>query len=192
VAPPFTAALGADGRRPRIYPLPEGPIDGARAAVSGAPLPAGTGARIVSWDGETGAFRSRPPRQARRVTGIAVTEPGGLPSLDPWEVAYRPVPGAARHRLVVLARGNPDVRDLDPGAGRKGAGFAVARVSPEFVRSMRRLYSGPTFGGPVYWWIEARDAGGALMAVSRARIWPEEDPVGQGPPYAPGRAASPW
>jgi hypothetical protein len=39
---------------------------------------------------------------------------------------------------------------------------------------MRRLYSGPTFGGPVYWWIEARDAGGALMAVSRARVWPEE------------------
>jgi hypothetical protein len=174
VAPPFAAALGADGRRPRTYPLPEGPIDGARAAFFGTPEPAGAGARIVSWDGEAEAFRSRPPRKARRVARIAVTEPGGLPSLGPWEVGYRPVPGAARHRLVVLARGNPDVRELEPGAGRQAAGLAVARVSPEFVRSMRRLYSGPTFGGPVYWWIEARDAGGALVGVSPARAWPEE------------------
>ena len=174
VAPPFDEALGADTRRPRIYPLPEGPIDGARAAFFDAPESAGAGARIVSWDGEAEAFRSRPPRKARRVAGIAVTEPGWLPSLGPWEVGYRPVPGAARHRLVVLARGNPDVRELEPAAGRQTADLAVARVSPEFVRSMRRLYSGPTFGGPVYWWIEARDAGGALMAVSRARVWPEE------------------
>lgn len=166
VEPPFAPAGAV---RARIYPLPEGPTNGARAALAGALGPGG--ARFVAWDGEAGVFRARSARVAR----IAVAEPGAEPSLGPWEVSYRPVPGAARHRLVVLTRGNPDVIELRPSGGpggRMGSGVAVAQVSAEFVRSMRRLYAGPTFGGPVYWWIEARDARGALLAVSRAQVWP--------------------
>jgi hypothetical protein len=76
-----------------------------------------------------------------------------------WTVRYRSWPGAERYRLVVLTRGNPTVVE---GTGR------VVEVPETFVRSMRHLYS-----GPVFWWVEARGAGGELLVVSAARVLPE-------------------
>lgn len=169
VEPPF-AATGVP--RAKVYPLPEGLTHGARAAFGAAPGTTRPRPRFLVWDGEAGIFRRQPGRVARRVAHIAVAEAGAEPTRGPWEVSFLPVPGAARHRLVVLARGNPAELELAPAAGP--AGVAVAQVPEEFVRSMRRLYSGPSFGGPIFWWIEARDAQGALLAVSPAREWPQE------------------
>lgn len=166
----------SDSQRPpfrstglRAWPLPD---PGAVAPLSAA-LPH---ALALAWDDDTGRFHeARPPGPGLRE--LAASGPGrALPppssgaaadeleperTSDAREVAYRALPGASLHRLVVLAEGNPSVTVLT----RDGtAGVREAELPAPFVRSMWRLY-----GSPVLWWVEAVDAEGRRLAASRVR-----------------------
>jgi hypothetical protein len=73
-----------------------------------------------------------------------------------------PVSGATGYRLLIVAEGNSTVATLQPDAAR---GVPPARFPREFVESMDRLYD----GGEMFWWVEARDSNGGLLAASALR-----------------------
>jgi len=142
VHPPFARAAVP------VYPLP--PLEGVELLpiLRGAP-----GSRIDAWDAQLRTIRpaSLPP---------AGPKPTELPVVGD---AVQVPPGAyARFRLIVLSRGNPAVFELGPEAVQDG----VLRVPfpQEFCQTMERLY-----GGEMFWWIEARDAAGAVSGFTAMR-----------------------
>lgn len=171
---PFvTAEEVSDGASRRlVYPLPEGVDISARAAFRAA----GVAVKALTWEAEPVAFRPTeavlPP--VGEITAVLQPQTAAGPSAA-QRVASRPFPGATRHRLVVLSRGNPTLVELAPavGASPTGDGARVEAAAPQaFIRSMRQLYSGPVHGGPIWWWVEGRDETGELLAVSPAKVWP--------------------
>lgn len=131
-----------------VYPLP--PLEGVELLpiLRGAP-----GSRIDAWDAKLRTIRPAPLPPAG-------PEPTELPVLGG---AVQVPPGThARFRLIVLSRGNPAVVELGPEAVQGG----VLRVPfpEEFCQTMDRLY-----GGAMFWWIEARDAAGAVSGFTRLR-----------------------
>jgi len=155
LGPPFVAADAAVTRP--VYPLPAGGTASAAAAFAAA----GTPASGLAWDEGEETFRPFPPTVVSDAVAAELTAGAG-------RVTARPVTGAARHRLVVLTRGNPTLIDLAP--GRDGRLEAAAPWI--FIRSMRRLYGGVDEADPVWWWVEATGPAGQLLAVSPARAWP--------------------
>jgi hypothetical protein len=151
--PPFVVGAGAAARGVLVYPLPEGPVEGAVAAFRAS----GREVTLAAWEEGAGKFRVLGDGAGRGLLGRGTAryeeDFGG------GQVRYEPWPGAERFRLVVLTRGNPTVVE---GTGR------VVEVPETFVRSMRHLYS-----GPVFWWVEAWGAEGELLAVSAARVLPD-------------------
>ena len=66
-------------------------------------------------------------------------------------------PGAGRRfRLIVLARGNPNVAEIAATPGPDGT--SRVDLPRAFLLAMDRLY-----GGDFYWWIESRDDRGQLL-----------------------------
>lgn len=155
VNPPFVQA-GVP-----VYPLP--PLRGA------ALLPvvmADRHAVIFEWDGAASRFRRVEPPSALEGSPAEITILGPRDGavLDSRQLRIEFLPGGFQHvRLVVVARGNATVtrpeRVLDRGE------VVTLAMPAEFVTSMARLYK----GGELYWWVEARDGGGALIGVSRMR-----------------------
>ena len=158
VHPPFVAAAIP------VYPLP--PLQGLELlpVFRGAP-----GSRIDAWDAHLREIRRIAPPSAGAL-------PAELPVIGPPEgatvdtahdlVTVAVASGAggayARLRLIVVSRGNPAVIDLGPEA--VAGGILRAPFPDDFCRTMDRLY-----GGEQLWWIEARDAAGALSAFTPLR-----------------------
>ena len=138
VHPPFAQAAVS------VYPLP--PLQGVELLpiLRGAP-----GSRIEAWDAQL--------RTIRPVTPPAGPEPAELPVVGD---AVQVPPGAfARFRLIVLSRGNPAVVEI--GAEAVQGGVLRVPFPEEFCQTMDRLY-----GGEMFWWIEARDAAGAVSGFT--------------------------
>ena len=161
----------------RVYPLPEGPTDGAPGGAPRGLRPVAPAASLSSPGTPPAAASGR--RRRSRPAGASSASPppraachaAARPAAaDRWAVSFVSVAGAGSYRLVVLTRGNPAVVDVPPppSAGQR----QLVDLPADFIRSMRHLYAGPRFGGPVYWWIEARDPAGRLLAVSPARALP--------------------
>ena len=163
LGPPFVPAAVAPASP--TYPLPPSPRPGgAAASASAAFAAAAVPARVLTWDGDAGAFRSSTPVSAPADVMAELTAGG-------TRVTARPAPGAARHRLLVLTRGNPTVVDLAPAPG----GRLEVAAPLAFIRSMTRLYGDSDSDGDkgrTWWWVEATGPGGELVAVSPAREWP--------------------
>jgi hypothetical protein len=132
-----------------VFPLP--PLAGAEL------LPvvlAGPENGVYEWDAPSGTVRPAPvPEGGGGLREIAATGPA--PGALEIELG---APGTDRLRLVVVTPGNAMVTDFPPGTVRTS-------LPAEFVRSMARLYP----GGEGFWWVEARDAAGALTGFSRMR-----------------------
>lgn len=143
VHPPFA------GESVDVFPLP--PLAGAELAPV---VLAGPENGVYEWDAPSGTVR--PARVPTPGPGFREIPAAG-PATGTLEVDLR-APGSDRLRLVVVTPGNAMVTDLPPGARR-------AALPEEFVRSMARLYP----GGEGFWWVEARDAAGALTGFSRMR-----------------------
>ncbi|HYU33891.1 MAG TPA: hypothetical protein VEW48_17195 [Thermoanaerobaculia bacterium] len=147
VHPPFVQAAIP------VYPLP--PLHGLELLpiLRGAP-----GSRIDEWDTQQEQIRPVAPLPAGE-------EPVELPVIESPAgfVQVRVRPGTdVRYRLIVLARGNPTVEDLGP--GEVEGGILRAALPAEFCQTMDRLY-----GGEMFWWVEARDAAGAVSGYTRLR-----------------------
>jgi hypothetical protein len=142
VHPPFVQAAVP------VYPLP--PLEGVELLpiLRGAPA-----SRIEVWDGQS--------RTIQPASLPAGAEPMELPVAG-TTVQIPPGVAFARFRLIVLARGNPAVVELGPEAVQGGA--LRVPFPAEFCQTMRRLY-----GGEMFWWIEARDAAGAVAGFTRMR-----------------------
>jgi len=155
VHPPFVEAAVS------VFPLP--PLQGVELLpiVRGAP-----GSRIDAWDAQHREIRPAivAPNGAEPVE-LAVLGPPAGAAIDPSHetVRVQVPPGVhARFRLIVVTRGNPAVVDLPPGAVK---GEILRAPFPEdFCRTMDRLY-----GGEMFWWIEARDAAGAVSGFTKLR-----------------------
>jgi hypothetical protein len=147
VHPPFSRAATP------VYPLP--PLHD----VELLPLRRGApGSRIEEWDAQRHTVRPAPlpPLQPE---SAELTVLGS--STEAVQVAVPP--GVhARFRLIVLARGNPAVVELGPEAVQ--GGILRAPFPAEFCQTMERLY-----GGEMFWWIEARDAAGAVSGFTAMR-----------------------
>lgn len=147
VHPPFLRAAVP------VYPLP--PLEGIELLpiLRGAP-----GSRIDAWDAQ------------RREIHPAVLPPAGAAPAELSVIGDTVAvpPGVhARFRLIVLSRGNPAVIEIGPielGPEAVQEGILRPPFPEEFRRTMERLYGGETF-----WWIEARDAAGAVSGFTRLR-----------------------
>lgn len=153
VHPPFTR------QRISLYPLP--PL----AGVELLPVTLGEPASpIYEWEG--GSLRRFVPPSAPALPEFQVLRPapdaGVRPGRDLAEVAVPPG-GHARFRLIVVSRINGAVFDLDAGALR--GGVLRADLPQEMLATSDRLYGRSGH----YWWIEARDAAGAVSGFSRMR-----------------------
>lgn len=138
-----------------VYPLP-------RFADSGlAPLLARGDGTLVRAGVRAGA--------GARLEAVALPIPSVPPvpgltvrrAADAGELAFRVhgLPAGSRARAVIVARGHPD---LTP-ARDSGEGEALVRLPKAVVETMGRLWR-----GPIYWWVEARDTTGAIVAASAA------------------------
>lgn len=141
VHPPFVRAVVP------VYPLP--PLNGVELLpiLRGAP-----GSRIDAWDAEH--------REIRPVVGPPAGEEP--PELAVIGDAVQVPPGASRFRLIVLTRGNPAAVEI--GAEAVQGGILRPPFPEEFCQTMERLYGGETF-----WWIEARNAAGAVSGITAMR-----------------------
>jgi len=147
VHPPFVQAAVP------VYPLP--PLHGPELLpiLRGAP-----GSRVDEWDPQLEQLHPVAPPPAGQ--DPAELEVIGSP---PGPIQVRVRPGTdARFRLIVVARGNPTVEDLGP--GKVEGGILRAELPAEFCQTMDRLY-----GGEMFWWVEARDAAGAVSGYTRLR-----------------------
>jgi hypothetical protein len=144
-----------------VYPLP--PLRGAQLlpVIRGAPE-----SGVFEWDAVAGKIRKVTPRSPGPLPAeLRVVAPPDGARIDPEggsvSVALRPRSGE-RARLIVVSRGNAIVVELDS-AGRHG-GILTAGLPAELLRTMDRLY-----GGEHYWWIEVREADGAVAGFTRIR-----------------------
>jgi len=155
VHPPFAQAAV------EVYPLP--PLQGTELLplLRGAP-----GSRIDVWDaGSRTLHPAALPPAGPEPPELAVLgpEPGAAVDLARETVQVAVPDGAHRRfRLIVSTRGNPAVVELGPEAVQGGT--LRASFPASFCRSMDRLY-----GGQMFWWIEARDAAGAVSGFTRMR-----------------------
>jgi hypothetical protein len=138
-----------------VYPLPPRGDDEWWPVAAGGPR-----AGLYTWDAAAG--RLRPPAApavepvrlaARALSPRTIT----FDPLTPDPVGVAPPGEPLRYRLLLAARGNPTVVDLGAAEG----GRVRVPLPAEFLSTMERLY-----GGTTYWWVEGRDAAGALRAAS--------------------------
>ncbi len=151
VHPPFVRA------RIPLYPLP--PLAGPELlpVVLGA-----AGGPVYEW--QNGTLRRFVPPPALPEFDILRPSEGAAvkPGRDAAEVAIPPG-NHVRFRLILVTRINGAVFDLDAGAVRRG----VLRASfpEEILTTSDRLYGRDDH----FWWIEARNAAGAVSGFSRMR-----------------------
>jgi len=142
-----------------LYPLP--PLAGAELLPVALGEPASP---IYEW--EEGSLRRFVPPSAISLPEFRVLRPapdaGVEPGRDHTEVAVPPG-DHARFRLIVVSRINGAVFDLDAGALR--GGVLRADLPQEMLATSDHLYGRSAH----YWWIEARNAGGAVSGFSRMR-----------------------
>jgi hypothetical protein len=152
VHPPFGTL------RDPIYPLLPAVGQELDAVHLGRP-----GALVLLWDDERRELRAHSLSAEAPLQQIEVKKPLDGANLGPSDLdaTVVAVPGAAGYRLVIVAEGNSTVATLPPDAV---AGILQARFPREFVASMDRLY-----GSEMFWWVEARDANGRLLAASALR-----------------------
>ncbi len=148
VHPPFVR------ERVSLYPLPP---------LSGAELLPAAGRPVYEW--QKGALRrfvppppALPEFQVLRPAEGAAVKPGR----DFAEVAV-PSGEHVRFRMILVTRINGAVFDLDAGAVQ--GGVLRASFSAEILTTSDRLYGRDEH----YWWIEARNAAGAVSGFSRMR-----------------------
>jgi hypothetical protein len=157
VSPPFAPA------GPPVYPLPPLAAEELQPLAAGRPT-----SRIYEW--EPGSSRLRqvvisPVPAAPSAAELAVLAPADGARLGREDLAVTFRPGAGRvFRLVVIARGNPNVTEVT-GAPSPSGTLRVA-LPREFLLAMDRLY-----GGDFYWWIEARDERGQLLWSRMRSFW---------------------
>jgi hypothetical protein len=153
VNPPFAPT------RALVYPLPPLAPEELRPLATGRPA-----ARIYEWEPGSASLRqvTLPPLPSPSPAELPVLAPADGARLNPRDltVTFRPGPGRA-FRLVVVARGNPNVTEI---AGTPSPGGTLRVDLPrDFILAMDHLY-----GGEIYWWIETRDERGQLL-WTRAR-----------------------
>lgn len=146
-----------------VLPLP--PLRGPELLPVLASRP---GAGLYRWDPETRSLRRAMVTKGIGFADVEVLSPAPDAALPATPEALRieirpsrPETGA-RFRLIVVSRGNALVTGLAPEP--TPAGTLRAPLPFEFIQSMDRLY-----GGEFLWWVEMRDAAGALRGFSQAR-----------------------
>ncbi len=154
VSPPFAPVAPPI---PPVYPLPPLAAEELKPLLSGRPT-----SRIFEWEQGAGRLRQVILDPFPVPTELTVLAPadGALLARNALQVTFRPGAGQ-RFRLVVLARGNPNVVDLAAVARPDGA--IHVDLPRDFLLAMDRLY-----GSDFYWWIESRDQRGQLL-FSRMR-----------------------
>lgn len=153
VGPPFVAP------RLPVWPLP--PLAGAELVPVLLGAPPG---RVLAWDAVAARMRDVAAVPAAAITEL---EPLTADSSDtmagPGSVAVRvPAGPYQRFRLLLSAPINGTVVDL--GLGERRGEVLRATLPADFLLTSTRLYD-----GPIFWWIEARDAGGRLTGFTRMR-----------------------
>jgi dolichyl-phosphate-mannose-protein mannosyltransferase len=146
VSPPF----GAGGAP--VYPLPPLAVEELLPLATGR-----LGARIYEWEPGAGRLRQVILSPSSSPAELPVLAPADGARLGPDDLTVTFRPGAGRtFRLIVIARGNPNVTELT--AAPAPDGTLRLDLPCDFLRAMERLY-----GGEVYWWIESRDEKGGLL-----------------------------
>jgi hypothetical protein len=155
VHPPFVKSAV------EVYPLPPLPGLDLLPVVRGAP-----GSRIDAWDPRLREVRRVVPSFGGALPAElrVIGPPEGAAIDTAHDLAAVAVPGGfqAAFRLIVISRGNPAAVEVGQEALQDG--ILRAPFPDDFCRTMDRLY-----GGEQLWWIEARDAAGALSAFTPMR-----------------------
>jgi hypothetical protein len=120
---------------------------------------------ILEWDASAGKLRRAvAPVPPATTTEIPVLAPADGAILDPSKLGVHLAAGDARRfRMIVVAHGNATT--VDPAVTPAPGGAIQLALPNELVTTMARLYP----GGEFLWWLEARDASGALAGWSRMR-----------------------
>jgi hypothetical protein len=172
VSPPFAPVASP------VYPLPPLAAEELKPLLSGRPT-----SRIFEWEPGAGRLRQvifDPSPVPFELTVLAPAD-GALLARNALKLTFRPGAGQ-RFRLVVLARGNPDVVDLAGPVAVPGPDGAIHVDFPrDFLLAMDRLY-----GSDFYWWIESRDERGQLL-WSRMRSFSLAPRPSKTPRNSPGR-----
>jgi hypothetical protein len=152
VSPPFAPTAPPT---PPVYPLPPLAVEELKPLLSGRPT-----SRIFEWEPGAGRLRQvvlAPFLVPAELTVLAPAD-GALLGRNALTVTFRPGAGQ-RFRLVVLARGNPNVVDLVGPVAVPGLDGAIHVDLPrDFLLAMDHLYA-----SDFYWWIESRDERGQLL-----------------------------
>jgi hypothetical protein len=142
-----------------LYPLP--PLAGTEL------LPVALGEPVNPiYEWEEGSLRRFVPPAAPGLAEFQVLQPAPGAAVDPdRDLAEVAVPPGehARFRLIVVSRINGAVLDLDAGAVQ--GNVLRASFPEEMLATSDRLYG----RNEHYWWIEARNAAGAVSGFSRMR-----------------------
>ncbi|HEX2253826.1 MAG TPA: hypothetical protein VHQ65_11215 [Thermoanaerobaculia bacterium] len=138
-----------------VYPLPR--RNEGRNGADWWPIAAAhPDAGLYAWDATAERLRRIAPP-------AAVPEPLDARLMPGGEVLYRPFAsaGPVHHRLLLTARGNPTALDLPPAPPGAAARYPLPAA---FLATMVRLY-----GIEIWWWLEARDSAGRLVAATPLR-----------------------